>query len=283
MRLAAAVLYDIRLQFRHNFYYAYLIVSIIYIVILQAIPADIRQTAAILVVFTDPSTLGFFFLGGIILLEKGQKTLEGLFVTPLRVFEYMLAKIVSLTLLAILSSFFIAVCSMGFRFNPLVFLLGVLLTSVFFILIGFTLAAFSKSVNHYLVLSPLYVIVFFLPVLQFLKVLKTPLFYLLPTTASLTLLEQSFTSISWPAFFLSIINLSVWILIAFLWAYRWFNKYVVLHAERSATATNDVTKRYSSQKELRSRTRFSSKSNTGQPAPAAGREFSQVSSNGDDK
>jgi fluoroquinolone transport system permease protein len=222
-------MHDVRLQFRHYFYYAYLFVSLIYIIILRAIPADTRQTAAILVIFTDPSTLGFFFLGGIILLEKGQKTLEGLFVTPLRVFEYMLSKILSLTLLAILSSFLIVVFVIGIRFNPLVFFFGVLLTSVFFILIGFTLASFSKSVNHYLLLSPLYVIVFFLPVLRFLNVLETPFFDILPTTASLTLLEQSFSDISWPGFFLSIINLLVWITIAFLWAYRWFNKYIVLH------------------------------------------------------
>jgi len=102
MRLTAALTYDIRLQFRHYFYYAYLIVSIIYVIILRAVPLDFRQTAAVLVIFTDPSTLGFFFLGGIILLERGQKTLEGLFVTPLRVFEYMLSKILSLTLLALL-------------------------------------------------------------------------------------------------------------------------------------------------------------------------------------
>lgn len=233
MRLAAAVRYDIRLQFRHYFYYAYLIVSVIYIIILRAIPVDIRKTAAILIIFTDPSTLGFFFLGGIILLERGQKTLEGLFVTPLRVFEYILSKITSLTFLAILSSLFIAVFSLGFSFNPFTFLLGVLLTSVFFILVGFTLASFSKSVNHYLILSPLYMIVFFLPVLQYLKILKTPLFYILPTTASLTLLEQSFTSISWGDFLLSIAGLLVWIFIAFLWAYRWFNKYVVLHTGES--------------------------------------------------
>ena len=43
----------------------------------------------------------FVFLAGLLLIEKGQGTLEGLIVTPLRSSEYLLAKILSLTVLAV--------------------------------------------------------------------------------------------------------------------------------------------------------------------------------------
>lgn len=68
MRLASAIKYDLCLQFRHGFYYAYLIVCIAYIVIVRVLPPDIRRYALVVTLLTDPSILGFTFLGGIIFL-----------------------------------------------------------------------------------------------------------------------------------------------------------------------------------------------------------------------
>lgn len=228
MRLMSAVNYDIRLQFRHGFYYAYLIVCVIYIIILRIIPLNIKQTAAVLVIFTDPSALGFFFLGGIILFEKGQKTLEGLFITPIRIYEYIFSKVISLTVLALASSLLIALCAVGFTFNVLVFSIGVVLSSILFILLGFTLVCFSKSVNHYLIFSPLYMILFMAPVVDYLGFFKQPFFYIFPSTASLLLLDTSFTGITFPRFVYAVILLCAWIYATYKWAYHWFYKYIVL-------------------------------------------------------
>jgi len=228
MRLANAIKYDLRLQFRHGFYYAYLIVSILYIAIIRSLPIGIRQQILAVTLLTDPSILGFFFLGGIVLLEKGQKTLEGLFITPIRMGEYLWSKVISLTVLALLSSLIVVIGSIGFTFNLLWLLLGIGLTSILFIFLGFTLVSITKTVNGYILSSPLYVIITVVPFLNYFNVVKSPLFYLIPTQASLTLIDGAFNPRPIGAMLLSVALLLVFIFLAYLWASRWFYKYIVL-------------------------------------------------------
>ena len=239
MRLLNAIKYDLRLQFRHGFYYAYLVISILYIILLHFIPANFQKQAATFVIFTDPSTLGFFFLGGIILLEKGQKTLEGLFITPIKIVEYILSKIISLSVLALISSFIIAICSFGINFNPIPLFIGVILSSAFFILLGFTLVSFTKSVNHYLIYSPLYLICFMFPIVNYLKIFEHSIFYFFPTTASLILIDSAFSGMKLLPVINAILILCIWIIPVYYWAYNWFNKYIVLKSSQKKRLTTD--------------------------------------------
>jgi len=75
MRLRHAILADIRFQIKHGFYLVYVIITIMYLIILSFLPENILSVALPVVVFSDPSVLGLFFIGGIILLEKGQGAL----------------------------------------------------------------------------------------------------------------------------------------------------------------------------------------------------------------
>jgi len=125
MRIAQMLQFDVRFQFRHGFYYAYLFISLFYIAILRVVPEQFRVLVTTIVIFSDPSVFGFFFVGGILLLERGEKTLESLFVTPLRLHEYFISKILSLSLIAVATSLLIAFSLLGLRFNLLLLLLGV--------------------------------------------------------------------------------------------------------------------------------------------------------------
>ncbi|MBN2600369.1 MAG: hypothetical protein JXR87_00085 [Candidatus Marinimicrobia bacterium] len=228
MRLANAIKYDLRLQFRHGFYYAYLIVCIVYIVVIRSLPIEIRQPALVLTLLTDPSILGFLFLGGIILLEKSQKTLDGIFITPIRMEEYIWSKVISLTVLAVLSSFLITVASVGFSFNPIWLFLGIGLSSVLFIFLGFTLVSFTKTVNGYLLSSPIYFILAIAPVLDYFGVFDSPLFYIIPTQSSITLIDAAFAPKAAIELTLSVILLVIYNYLAYRWARNWFYKYIVL-------------------------------------------------------
>ncbi len=228
MRLLSAIKFDIRFQLRHGFYYAYLLVSLIYILLIRLLPVSVRELATIFVVFTDPSVLGFFFIGGIILLEKGQNIFESLFVTPYRTWEYQISKLASLTLLAFSSSLVIVLATVGWRVNILLLTVGILLSSVLFTLFGMTLAFISKTVNDYIISSLVYMPVFFLPMLELFGIYKTPLFLLLPTKATLLLMQGAFSGISLLDFLYSISTLAVWIAIAWIWAQNWFHKYIIL-------------------------------------------------------
>ena len=96
MRFTSALKYDLKFQIRHGFYYAYAFVVTFYLIALLNIPLGIREWVTTLVIFSDTSVLGFFFVGSIILLERGQGTLNTLFVTPIRLHEFLLSKSLSL-------------------------------------------------------------------------------------------------------------------------------------------------------------------------------------------
>ena len=229
MRLLEALKQDLKFQFRHGFYHAYLVVSVLYIGLLLYIPGDYRAFAAGIIVFSDPAMLGFFFVGALLLLERGENILEGLFVTPLRVGEYLAARVISLTVLALGTAFLISIIALGLDFNAPLLFVGVVLTAVFFSLLGVTLAVKVETVNQYLMVSILYSIIISLPLLEFLGLFKTILFYLWPTRASLVLIFAAFGfSVSWWELIFSVVILLIWIGIAFCWAYSWFYKYIIL-------------------------------------------------------
>jgi fluoroquinolone transport system permease protein len=228
MRIWSAINYDIRFQLRHGFYYAYALVSVLYILLLRLLPIDIREYITTLIVFSDPSVLGFFFIGGIVLMEKSQNIFESLFVTPFKAWEYLISKVISLTLIAVISSVLIVTLSVGFQINFVALILGVALSSIFFTLLGFTLAFLAKSINQYLIASVLYVPIFMLPVLEFLGLYKTPLFNLIPAKPALILIKGAFNSLTGLDYLYSIGVLAIWIVIAYIWANSWFYKYVIL-------------------------------------------------------
>lgn len=75
MRILSAISHDIKLQFKHGFYYAYLLISAVYIAVLQFLPADYREAANIALTFSDPSFLGFFFIGVLFYWRKGKTSM----------------------------------------------------------------------------------------------------------------------------------------------------------------------------------------------------------------
>ncbi|WP_335871392.1 hypothetical protein [Bacillus sp. 2205SS5-2] len=107
MKLRSLFLMDVKFQFRHGFYYAYGLVTIFYLTFLFLLPLPSEKMFAILIIFTDPSLLGFFFIGGTLLLEKGQGILNSIFISTVSVHHYLWSKLLSLTLLAYVSSILI--------------------------------------------------------------------------------------------------------------------------------------------------------------------------------
>ena len=80
-KMSQSIKNDVILQFRSGFYYAYMLISVIYIVVLRVLPENLADMALTETIFTDPSVFGYFFMGALIMLEKDQHTLESLFVT----------------------------------------------------------------------------------------------------------------------------------------------------------------------------------------------------------
>jgi len=150
-RIATSIKADFLFQLKHGFYYVYIILALMYLIILSQFNQDIAKIILPIVIYIDPAVLGLFFIGGIVLLEKEQGILSLLYITPLRVWEYILSKLVTLTAISTLAGVAIAYLSYSGKINIFLLLIGIILTAVCFTLLGFIIATKAKSVNHYIV------------------------------------------------------------------------------------------------------------------------------------
>lgn len=226
-RLLKSIYVDIFMQMKYGFYTVYGVVSILYIVILKQLPHKALMISLPLIIFSDPGLLGFYFISGLVLFEKGENILEYLIVTPLRSHEYLISKMISLTILSLVTSIIISFLSYGLKFNILLFSVGVILTSLFFILIGFIAVAKFPTINEYLLSSIIYIMVFCIPVVGYFGLYNSRIFYIFPTQASLLLIRGAFVGIEPLKIIYSIVYLIICIFIAYKWAHKSFNKFII--------------------------------------------------------
>jgi fluoroquinolone transport system permease protein len=191
-RLITTVLWDLRLEIQYQIVTIAALITTLYILIFLNIPGTYDQILMILI-FSDPALLGFMFIGGLVLFEKGAGTLQALVVTPLRVWQYLWAKTISLTLIALPCSLLMAWAGHGWQLHYPYFLAGVILTSCLFVLVGFAGVARVKTLNQYLIIVPMFLTPIFLPLLNFFGITNTLWLYLIPSQASLILLEAGFS------------------------------------------------------------------------------------------
>lgn len=195
MRLLYAVWADIRFQFKQGFYLVYVLITVMYLIILSFFPKDILSVGLPLVVFSDPSVLGLFFIGGIIMLEKMQGVLSVLVVSPLRTTEYILSKVISLALVSVLAAFAITGFSNYGSVNWLLVFLSTVLTSTIFTLCGIMITAGCSNVNQYILKTVPYMLLFILPCFSLIGFPYSDLFTIIPSVAALRLMLGAYTGI----------------------------------------------------------------------------------------
>jgi len=166
MRMIKLILGDIRFQFKYGFYFIYAVFCALYVFLLFIFPEAWREKAASIMIYSDPAAMGLFFMGAIVLLEKSQRVLNALAVSPVKVCEYIVAKIVSLAYISVLVSLMLALAA-GLETIPIV-LITTALTSIIFTLLGLLVATKANSLNQYLIATVPLEIVCMIPPLFFL-------------------------------------------------------------------------------------------------------------------
>lgn len=197
-RLAATLWLDLRLQQKNGFYYAVGFLLACWFIVLSQLPdVDWRYVMPPLV-FGNLATVNFYFIAGLVLLEKGEGTLEAQIVTPLLDWEYLASKTVTLVALSLVEQFVIAVSAVGLGFGLVTFAVGVALAGALYTLTGFVLAVRYGSINEYLFPSVLYLLALSVPMVYYFELSTSWLLLVHPLTAPLLLLKAAFVPIpSW--------------------------------------------------------------------------------------
>jgi len=195
VRIVNALMADVRFQFKQGFYLVYILLTLIYMVILGKLPAEWKSTVIPLVLFSDPSMVGFFFIGALVMLEKVQGVIQYVVVTPLRSLEYLLAKVLSLTILAIAATILITLATYGHNLNWFLLILGVVLTSGFFVFYGFIVAVRCTTLNQYFIKMIPYLLLIVLPCFSLIGFPYAWLFNIFPSVAGLKLVYGAFNGI----------------------------------------------------------------------------------------
>lgn len=150
MRIVSSVINDIRFQFKYGFYLVYAIITMVYIGVVFALPPSWRGNASAVIIFSDPAALGFFFMGAIVLFEKSERVLNSIFISPLKIDEYIFSKVFSLGLISTLVGVAIAALSASTRANIVSLTLGIMLGSILFSLAGLIVATKVNSLNGFM-------------------------------------------------------------------------------------------------------------------------------------
>ena len=150
MKLWSLLHGDIRFQYKYGFYFLYLFFTILYIGLLAAFPEGWREKAAILMIFSDPTAMGLYFMGAIVLFERSERVLDSIAVSPIRTYEYVLSKLVSIGVISVIVGW--AIGFFSFVIDMTVnLILGIFLCSCLFSALGLAIATKSISLNGFMI------------------------------------------------------------------------------------------------------------------------------------
>ncbi|HEV2147612.1 MAG TPA: hypothetical protein VGR37_09445 [Longimicrobiaceae bacterium] len=231
-RLLTAVRCDARLQLRNGFYHAAGFVVLVWGVLLYRARGLDWAPLLPAVVVGNLVLSTFYFVGGLVLLEKGERTLEALVVSPLRPGEYLGSKVLTLTALAVLENLLIVLLLRGSRFALVPFVAGMALAAVLLVLAGFIAVARYDSINEYILPSVPYAAVAILPLLPYFGVGAGPWVYAHPVHAALVVIGAAFQPVGGWELAYGVVYSAAWAGVLGVAARRAFRRFVVADAAR---------------------------------------------------
>ena len=226
-RLTSTMKWDVRLQWRNGFYYAAIVIVATFLLIFSQISVANMEWVLPFMLINNMIVGTFYFMGALVLLEKDEGSLEARVTTPLRPAEYLAAKTVTISGLALLESVLIVMITARFNANWLLLLAGIMGTAVLLCLAGFVVVVRYDSVNEYLLPSVLYVMALCIPIVAYLFSWDHWLLYLHPMQASLTLLKGAWQPLPWQQIVYGLGYSALWIAWFSRLSLRTFHRFVI--------------------------------------------------------
>jgi fluoroquinolone transport system permease protein len=229
-RLIASMKLDATVQWRNRFYAIGIALSLLLgFGLSQAFErAALGEVIPLLFLFAIGGTT-LLYVAGLVIFEKGEGTLDALIVSPLRLDEYMVSKLVTLTFIAVLESLLIVAVAYGLTgFNAVLLVAGLVLIGVQLTLVGFIMIVRYDSITDFLIPVLVVSLVLELPFLYFTGISSSPLWLIIPTSAPTMLLWGAWNPLETWQIIYGLVYSAVTIGVAYRWALLAFRKHIIL-------------------------------------------------------
>ncbi|HEX6904673.1 MAG TPA: ABC transporter permease [Thermoanaerobaculia bacterium] len=233
-RLLATLRRDVTSQVRYGLYAVSVFIVLVWGVLLGLLPGAAEIDVAVIVpAFLAGNLLAttFYFMAGLVLLEKDEGTLSALVATPLRDSEYLLSKLITLTALAVVESLLVVALLFGKGFRWDLLIAGTALLGALYVLAGFLAVVRYDSINEWLFPSAVVVTALLIPLLPHFGLTRHG-FYLHPATPAFLLLRAACDPASvkgWEIVY-GLLGSLFWLGMGFVWARRSFDRFIVRSA-----------------------------------------------------
>jgi fluoroquinolone transport system permease protein len=215
----AALRWDVVLQARNGFYWASAFVVLVIGGLLLAIPEAVRSNEAVLVpaiVAINLQITTFFFVAGLMLLERDEGTLTALAVSPVSAGGYLATRTISLTMLAAVET----IALMWIAFSTAAswaILAGTASLGVIYTGFGAVVGARYASVNALLLPASVVLSVLLLPLIPHFGLGPRTLVMLHPIEPALTLMRAGYGAASRSEIMFGVVGSIGWSSLAFVW------------------------------------------------------------------
>ena len=181
-----------------------------------------------LLIFNEPTMIGFVFIGLAIILEKDQEVLSALFITPINYHYYLISRILTLSSISMICALGMVLMSKGTSFNLIHFSVGVFSSCILFSFVGIYVVSYTTEILHFILRSIPLIVLMSLPFLNYFEFTHLSIFELFPVQGSLYLIDNSYNNMpNVLELIFGYISIAVWIPLLYWVVYRTFKSKLV--------------------------------------------------------
>lgn len=215
-----ALRWDIVLQARNGFYWASAFLIVVVGGLLLALPEAARANEAAwvpAVIAVNLQITTFFFVAGLMLLERDEGTLAALAVSPFSPGAYLATRTVTLTALGAVETIAVVWIAFNVPGSWLLILSGSAALGVIYTGLGAAVGTRYTSVNALLLPASLVVTLLLLPLLPHFGLAPRPLFLIHPIEPGLSLLRAAYVGANPGELLFGVTGSLLWSAVAFIW------------------------------------------------------------------
>lgn len=211
---------ELKFQWRHGFIIAAFIVTLVWALLLGLLPDELKLFWFGIVAALDVSSIGLLFGYGLGVLDKNQHAISAIRLTPVASINIALARVISLSLLVIVTLLCLALLSLSLGQTAAV-LPGIIFMSIFFSALGVTASRRFASINQFILFFALSSIVWALPILYYADIVSSLGWLFLPSGGAMLFFKNSITSESFSLLLIASLVQLCWSVLVFYLGERW--------------------------------------------------------------